>query len=601
MSQCRALNWTRDCLDEDRLPLEAYGDISGLGVIIGFVGTGYLVLILMILNYLISYDPTQCPWPGQEAKFRWRANPADVLFLRWIRRIKETDPNPFRGRASLLQRSFEKVSILSLCDIQIATGLSILTSAFILGPQCGLDAYHWQMIVHLAWFSAVTHLSGLFALRGYIAKRRLVKYIRVGLMFCLVIMLLVATVPTVFFNWNTRLDDSSSSPYTAADPESAAVCFLNLNYGVQHFNDRVKSKSDGPSEYPYRRIGYEDLQHTHKFQTTIFSVVMLVFGLTTRSVKLFGPLSRSFSKFLREPVSTISQEYLKKVAQRQSKKHGGLWKDVFITPALAMFMTLRLTVVLAGSMLAEVYWLLCLVLWGTFNLLSSRESIPQDIVLEESQWTFGQILPVLLLGGPFVAISSNIASEWHKYRQLLPNSSSRIWHTITLDTLNMDNSEALDGNSEQSAFHTPHHTSHSEETALELQSMDTNEAQRRISRSPESEGLSFWLDRDSLLRSPWIPICLVMPCILVVCFTIALLSQVFNLAYKWKPDISLFSVWVTQVGLLFTLLVEYPAACTATVILGLRLNNWILNQRQGSHWRAVIFACSLVSSISSHF
>ncbi|KAK7957879.1 hypothetical protein PG988_012727 [Apiospora saccharicola] len=114
MSQCRALNWTRDCLDEDRLPLEAYGDVSGVGVIIGFVGTGYFVLILMILNYLVCYDPTQSPWPGQEAKFRWRANPVDVLFLRWIRRIKETDPNPFRGRASLLQQSFDKVASVCL-------------------------------------------------------------------------------------------------------------------------------------------------------------------------------------------------------------------------------------------------------------------------------------------------------------------------------------------------------------------------------------------------------------------------------------------------------------------------------------------------------
>ncbi|KAK7957878.1 hypothetical protein PG988_012726 [Apiospora saccharicola] len=373
-------------------------------------------------------------------------------------------------------------------------------------------------------------------------------------------MLLVATVPTVFFNWNTRFDDESSSPYTAADPESAAVCFLNLDYGVQHYNDRVKTKFHDPSGYPYRLWGYKDLQHTYKLQTTIFSVVMLLFGLTTRLVKLFGPLSRSFSKCLREPVSAIIQELLKKVARRQSKKHSGLWKDVVITPALAMFMTLRLTVVLAGSMLAEVYWLICLVLWGTFNLLSSRESIPQDIVLEESQWTFGQILPVLLLGGPFVAISSNIASEWH-------------------------NSQALEGNSEQSALNTPH----SEGTALEMQNMDTHEAQRRISRSPESEGLSFWLDRDSFLRSPWIPICLVMPCLLVLGFTIALLSQIFNLVYKWKPEISLLSVWITEVGLLFTLLVEYLAACMATVILGLRLNTWILNRRQGSRWRYVIF------------
>lgn len=84
-------------------------NLSLLQVIIGFVGTGYLVLLLVIFDYLVSYDPTQSPWPGQEDRYRWRANPIDVVFLRWIRRIKPTDPKPFRGPASYLQRSIDNV------------------------------------------------------------------------------------------------------------------------------------------------------------------------------------------------------------------------------------------------------------------------------------------------------------------------------------------------------------------------------------------------------------------------------------------------------------------------------------------------------------
>lgn len=130
MSECRPLDWARDCLEDQRGPLEPYGDISGVGVsqpprlscvtlsslqvIIGFVGTGYFVLILMMLNYLVSYDPTQSPWPGQEPKYHWRANPVDVVLLRKIRRIKETGVNPFRSRTSYPQRSIEKV-VPTLC------------------------------------------------------------------------------------------------------------------------------------------------------------------------------------------------------------------------------------------------------------------------------------------------------------------------------------------------------------------------------------------------------------------------------------------------------------------------------------------------------
>lgn len=243
-------------------------------------------------------------------------------------------------------------SILRLCDIQIATGLSILTSAFILGPRCGLDAYHWQMIVHLAWFSAVTHLSGLVAMRGYIAKLRWARYIRITLMFSLIVILLVATVPTIFFNWGEAANSRRSNVHvTAASANSTAICFLDVAYGVRLYEHTLAGARN--QTFPGTGL-YESLRDTRQLQITIFSMTLVVFGFATRLVKLSGPLSMSFNVYIREPLSKMGRTGLRNIAARQPTYATELWEVVVLQPALAVFLMLRLAADLAGSMLAEV-------------------------------------------------------------------------------------------------------------------------------------------------------------------------------------------------------------------------------------------------------
>lgn len=238
-----------------------------------------------------------------------------------------------------------------MCDIQIVAGLSILASAFILGPQCGLDAYHWQMIVHLAWFSAVTHLSGLFALRGYVVSRRWTKYGRLGFMFILMIMLLVATFPTLFFDWREDWRDSweeiNDWPriITMARQNSRAVCFFNINYVIQLRNHLVA----GPF------ISRHLMENSHQFQAVVFSMFLLAFGFVSRLVKLSGPLSRTFSVLIREPLSAMGQKLLRKSMSCQPLcLPSSLWHNAMQQPALASFIMIRVFTELISSMLAEV-------------------------------------------------------------------------------------------------------------------------------------------------------------------------------------------------------------------------------------------------------
>ena len=86
-----------------------------------------------------------------------------------------------------------------MSDLQIITGLSILISGFAL-LRCGLQTYHWQILVYLAWFSSLTHLSCLTLLRNYLYNHpteRLWRLLGMGL---IVVMLVGAILPTASFN-----------------------------------------------------------------------------------------------------------------------------------------------------------------------------------------------------------------------------------------------------------------------------------------------------------------------------------------------------------------------------------------------------------------
>lgn len=147
-----------------------------------------------------------------------------------------------------------------MCDVQLFNGLGILTSGFI-SISCGLQAYHWQIVVYLAWFSSVTHLSCLTILRQYLSRRPTETYVRYILMVVLVLVLMVAIVPTGFFNWASKEagpiwtgyggtflvggDDIWEVIFTAADQSSPASCFLDIRLGSRIYDAASKYSSNG--------------------------------------------------------------------------------------------------------------------------------------------------------------------------------------------------------------------------------------------------------------------------------------------------------------------------------------------------------------------
>ena len=91
--------------------------------------------------------------------------------------------------------------MITFADMQIFTGIAILISGFS-SLRSGLSSYHWQLIVHLAWFSSITHLSALSFLRHYLHNRKKERTLRITLMLVLLILLSVAVGPMGHFEWS---------------------------------------------------------------------------------------------------------------------------------------------------------------------------------------------------------------------------------------------------------------------------------------------------------------------------------------------------------------------------------------------------------------
>lgn len=215
-----------------------------------------------------------------------------------------------------------------MSDLQILTGISILVSGYV-QLNCGISAFHWQIIVSLAWFSSITHLCSLTFLRNYLYNRPAERLWRLIAMCIMLSMLLVAMVPTGGYNWLKVDKDDYSSPA----PRDYAICYFR------------------PSE--------NDDDFT--FSTMVISTILLALGFIYRVVRLHKSLSVSVIGRTRTFLSEKARDVLRRTYSRLGMETSALtWKRLFLyRPLLALFLTLRALLDLWNSMFIEVWdpWL----------------------------------------------------------------------------------------------------------------------------------------------------------------------------------------------------------------------------------------------------
>ena len=291
-------------------------------------------------------------------------------------------------------------AVLFFGDTQVITSVAILVSGYVQLP-CGLSAYHWQTIVDLAWFSALTHLATLTSLRQYFRSRPTMAILRIIFMGMTLILLGAALQPTVFMpqlrNGESAFVKNGSNlqdSQTVVDGfiSSPAICLFS-----NQARDKVwKSQSV---------LEVDGCHHSKPYNPNIviLSLLYLVTSYLSRIIRLFSPLAGSASQWLRfGPINFLQKKYSRACVQSSTLKAIlTAWKAL-----LLLTMTLWDAFYLAAnSMLWEILWLVAALVWGTLRIIGLRmlSHLPS-----EYSWGFGQILAVLLSTVPIWSFFSTI-------------------------------------------------------------------------------------------------------------------------------------------------------------------------------------------------
>ena len=209
-----------------------------------------------------------------------------------------------------------------MSDLQIVTGVSILISGFV-QLKCGLSTYYWLVIVYLAWFSSLTHLSCLTLVRHHLYSRGSEREWRLLAMGVLATLLVVGLGFTGNYSW-------------AFDEDRVYEWYPPMNkYAACHL--RVSPTTD------------------MAFISMIISVFLIVVGFASRVVKLHRSLSVGVIGRSRDFLSSHARRGLRFVFKWCSVgSPRNLKRTLCYYPLLAAFLELRLLLDFWSSMLLEV-------------------------------------------------------------------------------------------------------------------------------------------------------------------------------------------------------------------------------------------------------
>ncbi|KAF2261574.1 hypothetical protein CC78DRAFT_583579 [Lojkania enalia] len=358
---------------QDVPPLLPNPEVSGIGVILGFSLAAYLTLGLLILHYVTVHDPHRINSRGNEY-----TNTLDRDLLAFLRSVIVWTPS------RRFEYAMEK-SVLILSDLQLVTGLAILVSGYS-QLNCAISAYHWQIVVYVAWFSSFTFLSAMAFLEGYFQTNSNMRIIRLCSMVILASLLIVALLPTGSQNWLDLVDEGGGFY-----PGLPTVCYfeqLVLNT-YTHGGPKVWS----------------------------MAVSVLVVGLSyiRSGIRLLDPTAEFSRQYFRARPGLYVKRLLYFLERRAGSKgaRAFIWQIPYLV-SFAAFVSTRVAFDIVESMLLEVIWLSFAIAWGTIKLYDTRASAGYNTdgedmganpeVLEENTWSFGQTLPLVLLLLPIMSM-----------------------------------------------------------------------------------------------------------------------------------------------------------------------------------------------------
>lgn len=261
--------------------------------------------------------------------------------------------------------------VLIFSDQQIVTGIAVLVSAY--SQMKSISVYHYQVAIYLAWMSSNVHLITLTVLRGWLQKNKTLRRGRVICMLFLLILLVVALVPTVSKSW-AWLTRSSG--------------FAARHEGVPHCAASIPAKCFWGQTY----------------RPAIDPDTMFSFGiLGVTYLWKIGLLFESGEHFSRKWLRAKPQYFLENAVVQAAKNCYGsptLWYRI----VLGFYIFFVALADFAESFIASLWVLAISIFWGSIRVLTPRGQVPAKVYTAEKTMGFGQYLPLLLLILPLMAV-----------------------------------------------------------------------------------------------------------------------------------------------------------------------------------------------------
>lgn len=254
--------------------------------------------------------------------------------------------------------------VLSLSDQQLIAGLSILTAGFL--KHCSISVYHFSLVGDLAWFSCNVHMTTLNLLNSHLRARPTLRNSRVFLMTVMLIMMLAATVLQGHRDW-----------------------YDSYNCDAQCMFDNLLGNISGSPAY-WMKI----------------NICMLVYGYGGSFLCLYEGLSNAFILyFWTIPVTKMRSGI---ISLGRLKAYLRTSTSIVAFPAwlavgaaeilLAIILIVYITIAaLLGSTVVSLYVDVFYFAYGVWGFTQDRATASSDMVGNENEMGFGQIVAPLLL------------------------------------------------------------------------------------------------------------------------------------------------------------------------------------------------------------
>ena len=265
----------------------------------------------------------------------------------------------------------EKV-ILNLSDQQLLTGLSMLIAGF--ATHCSISAYHFAIVGDLAWFSSNVHLTSLTVLEKYLLKEKGVRNWRVISMVCMGMLLLANSVMQGHRAW-----------------------YDSWSFDAQCLFDNLSGNWGG-------RPGYWAEVNTALIVVSYPLQILLLFDRTKKfidewlGIGTFKRMERAV-RTSNELVSSSKSTLMQLRYQCQS--------FIYIMARAVYTAVAALIGSRTASFALDVFWFG----YGVWDIILDRGSAAGRMNGSENSFTFGQIMPLLLLSSTIFVFKETYEGE----------------------------------------------------------------------------------------------------------------------------------------------------------------------------------------------